>query len=158
MEGEARLWPQMLIFVHQLPSMLQWRKGVCSAWLAQTDQSPHSVSPCPLGSLAGPQLCVKDKLRLWLTTEGRFLQSLICYSSKPETFTLSLSHGRLWFLSPIQSVFLSLTNYLHFHLLPSECVLCLRCLCPISLLTFPFNVHLKCLSTTGITNTQKQTN
>ncbi len=32
-EGTVCLWPWTLIFVHQLPSMLQWRKGVCSAWL-----------------------------------------------------------------------------------------------------------------------------
>lgn len=112
MEGEARLWPLKLIFVHQLPSMLQWRKGVCSAWLAQTDQSPHSVSPCPLGSLPGPQLCVKDKLRLWLTTEGRFLQSLICYSSKPATFTRSLPRSSLVSFSFPVSFFFQLSIYL----------------------------------------------
>lgn len=115
MEGEARLWPRMLIFVHQLPSMLQWREGVCSAWLAQTDQSPHSVSPCPLGSLPGPQLCVKDKLRLWLTTEGRFLQSLICYSSKPGTFTLSLPRSSLVSFSfPVRFFFNYLTISIFF--------------------------------------------
>ncbi len=105
---------------------------VCSAWLPQTGQSPHSVSQGPLGSLPGPQLCVKDKLRLWLTTEGRFLQSLICYSSRPATIVLSPTVVSGFFLlSRLSALFsiiwLSPCSFLvlHLFLLPSECFLAL---------------------------------
>lgn len=139
------LWPQMLIFVHRLPTTLQWVKGVCSARLPQTGQSPPFVFQGPLGSLPEPQLCIEDKLQLWLTTEGRFLQSLICYSSKLATIARSPMVVSGFFLFPdcLPALF-QLSDNLHFlfqsfflfFFLQNVSQHCLRCFCPISFFHF----------------------